>query len=74
MFGLLGLALVVIGFGLLMIDTIRKKKCDIPKPILIIFIISGCLLFWHALSLQDVVFMVLNLVLICVNGVNLYYA
>lgn len=74
MFGLLGLALVVGGFGFLMIETIREKKCYIPKPVLIVFIFASCLLFLHAVSLEDEVFMALNLVLIFVNGVNLYYA
>lgn len=74
MFGLLGLALIVVGFGFLMVDTVRKKKCDIPKLVLIVFIVAGWLLFLHALSLEDGVFMALNLVLIFVNVVNLYYA
>lgn len=74
MFGLFGLTLVVTGFGLLMIDTIKKKECDIPKPVLIFFIIAGFLLFLHALSLNDAIFMTLNIVLILVNVVNFYYA
>ncbi|KXA88737.1 hypothetical protein AKJ62_04575 [candidate division MSBL1 archaeon SCGC-AAA259D14] len=72
--GLVGLAIIVIGFGYEMIKTVERRKCNIARTVVGMFILASVLLFYHAFTLGDKIFMTLNLILIGVNSVNFYYA
>jgi len=72
--GLGGLLLITLGFGFEMIETIRRKKCNMSRKMLLLFIAASLLLFYHAFQLGDIIFMSLNLLLTFINLVNLYYS
>lgn len=72
--GLVGLGLIVAGFGYEMLKTIQKKKCEMNRYVLGLFITASILLFYHAYTINDEIFMSLNLVLTGINIVNFYYA
>lgn len=71
---ILGLCFVVVGFGCEMAKTIERGDCDMSRKVISFFILASAFLFYHALTLRDVVFMVLNPILAGVNAVNFYYA
>lgn len=72
--GTLGLVLIVVGFGYEMMKTIERKKCNMNRKVVGLFILASVLLFYHAFTLGDNVFIALNLILAGVNAVNFYYA
>ncbi len=72
--GLIGLGLIVIGFGYEMMETIKRKECNMSRIVVGMFIIASILLFYHAARVNDIIFMALNTILAGVNSVNFYYA
>lgn len=72
--GVLGLSLLVVGFGYEMIRTVERKSCGMNRIVVGTFILASVFLFYHAFSLGDRIFMILNLILAGVNLVNFYYA
>jgi|GEM_PF-2019384 lipid-A-disaccharide synthase-like uncharacterized protein len=72
--GVTGLILITLGFGYEMVGTVKRKKCNLNRNVLILFIIASLLLFYHAFQLRDLVFMSLNLIVTFINLVNLYYS
>lgn len=72
--GILGLILITLGFGYEMLKTVRRRKCNLSRGVLLLFISASVLLFYHALQLGDIIFMSLNLVVIVINLVNLYFS
>lgn len=72
--GLLGIALIVAGFGYEMIRTISVKRCDMNRYVISLFIAASLLLLFYAYSLGDHIFMALNAILVGINIVNFYYA
>ncbi len=72
--GLIGLGLIIVGFGYEMVKTIQRKKCEMDRYVVGLFIIASLLLFYHAYTIEDSIFMALNLILTGINVVNFYYA
>ncbi len=72
--GLLGLILIITGFGYEMIMTIQRKNSNMNRYVLGLFIAASLMLFYHAYVIEDQIFMGLNLVLAGINIVNFYYA
>ncbi|MBC7115192.1 MAG: hypothetical protein PWR13_1418 [Archaeoglobi archaeon] len=72
--GILGLILITLGFGYEMVGTVKRRKCNLSRGVLLLFISASLLLFYHAFQLGDIVFMSLNLIVTFINLVNLYFS
>ena len=58
--GVTGLALILVGWIIELLEVMRKKKTQVPLSFALLYGAGSALLTWHSIGLSDLVFIVLN--------------
>ena len=72
--GIIGLSLLAIGWLTESIKMVKEKKSNIDLKFGALYVIGSLLLVIYSYQLKDVVFMVLNSLVMLTSGLSLFYA
>lgn len=73
LFGLLGLAILLVSWLSEAYQTVKSSIAKIPITFASLYLLASILLSYHAWSLGDIIFLVLNVVTGLIALLNIYY-
>ncbi len=73
-FGIIGLILITAAWLFQTIDIIKKKRADIDLKFIIPCIAGTIFLIFHALEIKDIIFTILQIVVLIAILISLFYA
>ena len=71
--GMIGLALILIGWTVELAAAIKAKKSQVPLSFAALYAAGSLLLAWHSLEINDAVFLALNAAAALVAVVNIAF-
>ena len=71
--GIFGLALLSLSWFSELYSTIRSGYAKVPFEFAVLYFMSSLLLAYHAYSLNDTIFIILNLITTVIAMINIFY-
>ena len=71
--GVVGLALILVGWTVELAAAIKAKKSQVPLSFAALYAAGSLLLVWHSFEINDAVFLALNAAAAAVAAVNIVF-
>lgn len=72
--GILGLALLAIGWIPETIKVIKEKRSRIDKEFGILYVLGSLLLLIYSIQIKDYIFLILNFIVMIMSGISLIFS
>ena len=72
--GILGLALLAIGWIPETIKVIKEKRSRIDKKFGILYVLGSLLLLIYSIQIKDYIFLILNFIVMIMSGISLIFS